>query len=275
MNAFLRNRLILSVLVFGLLALSFAIPTLAAPEAQQTVFPTPTPGPDGRIIYIVQPGDTLWRVSAISGVPLDELRGLNNLGPDEPIIEGQELLLGFGGPAEVTPTPGPSPTPEADQPTPTAEAGSGTLCVIVYDDANGDALRQEEEPSVPGAAISVSDSTGEVSITADSQPGLEHDCFEELPQGDYNISVAVPDGYNPTTVMNYALVLDPGTETYMDFGIQANAETIAEAPPPTGGGNSPLLGVIGGVLLVGGIGLGVVAFWMSRRDRGAVPVEEE
>jgi hypothetical protein len=273
MKALLRNRLIVSVLVFGLLALSLAIPTFAAPEPQQTVFPTPTPGPDGRIVYIVQPGDTLWRVSAITGVPLDELRGLNNLGPDEPIIEGQELLIGFGGPAETTPTPGPSPTPEAEQPTPTPEAGSGTLCVIVYDDANGDSIRQEEEPSVPGAAISVSDTTGEVSITADSQPGLEHDCFEELPQGEYNISVAVPEGYNPTTVMNYALTLEPGTETYMDFGIQANSETIAESPPPEGSGNSPMLGILGGLLLVGGLGLGVVAFMMSRRDRG-VPVEE-
>ena len=273
MNTKFRNRLILSSLIFCLLVLSFTIPTLAAPTPQQTVFPTPTPGPDGRIIYIVQPGDTLWRVSAITGVPLDELRGLNNLGPDEPIIEGQELLIGFGGPAEVTPTPGPSPTPEADQPTPTAESGSGTLCVIVYDDVNGDAIRQEDEASVPGAAISVSDLTGEVSFTADSQPGLEHDCFEELPQGDYNISVAVPDGYNPTTVMNYSLTLEPGTETYMDFGIQANSETVAEAPPPEGSGNSPMLGILGGLLLFGGLGLGVVAFWMSRRG-GAPPPEE-
>ena len=274
MKSIFRNRLILISMVFVLLALSFTIPALAGPKAQQTVFPTPTPGPDGRIIYIVQPGDTLWRVSAITGVPLDELRGLNNLGTDEPIHEGQELLIGFGGPAEVTPTPGPRPTAAPDQPTPTPESGSGTLCVIVYDDANGDSLRQEEEASVPGAAVSVTDRSGEVSITADSQPGLEHDCFEELPQGDYNISVAVPDGYNPTTVMNYALVLEPGTETYLDFGIQANSETVAEAPPPTGGGNSPMLGILGGLLLVGGIGLGVVAFFMGRRGSAAIPDEE-
>ena len=174
----------------------------------------------------------------------------------------------------MTPTPGPSPTTETDQPTPTPEPGSGTLCVIVYDDANGDSVRQEEEASVPGAAVSVTDRSGEVSITADSQPGLEHDCFEELPQGDYNISVAVPDGYNPTTVMNYALVLEPGTETYLDFGIQANTETVAEAPPPTGGGNTPMLGILGGLLLVGGIAMGVVAFFMGRRGSAAIPDEE-
>lgn len=269
-----RHYFIVGSLMFLLLALSLAVPAWAAPQLQPTVFPTPTPGPDGRIIYIVQPGDTLWRVAAITGVTLDELRGLNNLGVDEPIVEGQELLIGFGGPAEVTLTPGPSPTPAPDQPTATAESGSGTLCVIVYDDANGDAIRQEEEPSVPGAAISITDRSGQVSITADSQPGLEHDCFEEIPQGEYNITVAVPDGYNPTTVMNYSFTLDPGTETYLDFGVQANAETVAEAPPPTGTGRSPFLGILGGVLFLGGIGLGVVAFLMGRRgSRGAA--EEE
>ena len=86
MKVIFGNRLLLITVVIGLLVLSFTIPALAAPKAQQTVFPTPTPGPDGRIIYIVQPGDTLWRVSAITGVPLDELRGLNNLGADEPIF---------------------------------------------------------------------------------------------------------------------------------------------------------------------------------------------
>lgn len=266
------NRASLGLSVLALLLLSLVIPVLAAPVAQLTPFPTPTPGPDGRIIYIVQLGDTLWRVSAITGVSLDELRGLNDLGLDEPIVEGQELLIGLGGPAEVTPTPGPSPTPEPISPTPTPQAGSGSLCVLAYDDRNGDALRQEDEPSVTGAAISVVDRAGEISFTADSKAGEEPECFDELPEGDYNITVAVPDGFNPTTVMNYALLLEPGTETYLDFGMQANSVTIAEAPPPTGSGNSPLLGILGSILLIGGIGLGIFAWWIGRK--GPKPTEE-
>ena len=42
-------------------------PAYAAPALQLTEFPTPTPGPDGRIIYIVQDGDTLWRIAAVKG----------------------------------------------------------------------------------------------------------------------------------------------------------------------------------------------------------------
>lgn len=271
----MRLSVLCRLLPFGvviLFILGLTVPVFGAPQAQLTPFPTPTPGPDGRILYIVQEGDTLWRVSAITGVSLDELRALNNLGIDEPIIPGQELLIGYGGPAEVIPTPGPSPTPEILQPTATPEPGSGTLCVLVYNDVNGDALRQEEELSVRGAAISVSDTAGEVSLMEVSKAGSDAICFAELPQENYVISVAVPEGYNPTTVMNYSLTLEPGTETYLDFGVQLNTEMIAEASPPTGGGKSPLLGILGGLLLVGGIGLGVVAWWLGRRS-GALPRE--
>ena len=48
-----------------LMVLAMAVPTMAAPEPQYTPIATPTPGPDGRIIYIGQEGDTLWRISAI------------------------------------------------------------------------------------------------------------------------------------------------------------------------------------------------------------------
>src|SRR4030065_1155071 len=73
--------------------------TQAAPRAQLTVFPTPTPGPDGKVIYIVQSGDTLWRISAITGVKIETIRDLNNLGVNDNIIPGDRLLIGYAGPA--------------------------------------------------------------------------------------------------------------------------------------------------------------------------------
>ena len=102
-------------LVLGAFCLTI-FDTSAAPLAQLTPFPTPTPGPDGRIIYIVQANDTILRISLIAGVSIDELRGLNNL-TDDVIVPGQELLLGLGGPSAATPTPGPSPTPTLAMPT--------------------------------------------------------------------------------------------------------------------------------------------------------------
>src|SRR5512139_687188 len=193
------KKILLPVLLFISVAfswLAFSKPTRAAPLLQLTPFLTPTPGTDGRILYKVQPGDTLLRISLIAGIPLDELRGLNNLTGDN-IVVGQELLLGLGGPSIVTPTPGPSPTPTPLLPTPTPKQGFGALCVLLYDDLNGDSIRQEDEPSIPGGAVSISNRSGTVSETATTTSGTEPQCFEQLQEGDYTITVGVPGGYNP------------------------------------------------------------------------------
>jgi hypothetical protein len=245
------------MLLLALLAVISASPGWAGPEAQVTPFLTPTPGPDGRIIYIVQPNDKLWTISALAGVSLEELRALNNIVGEAVIVPGQELLLGYGGPAEQE-SPSGSITPAAE-PTETATPlpGYGTLCVLLFEDFNGDAMRQEEEPAIPGGAISVSDRYGQVSRTADTIAGFDPVCFEELPEGEYNISVAIPEGYNPTTLMNYALELHRGDETYLDFGGQNASLAIASAPTSSAKGRSPLMGLVGGLLLAAGIGLGI------------------
>lgn len=253
----------LSLVSSIMILISIRMPASAAPPAQFTPFPTPTPGTDGRIIYIVQANDSWWRIAAIHAIDLNELLRLNDATNETILIEGEEVLLGFGGPAEVTPTAGPRPTPTSSLPTPTPQPGSGTLCVILYNDINGDSIRQEEEPSIPDGAISVNDQSGETSLTETTLSGLEPICFEELMQGEYTISVAVPDGYNPTTVLNYVLVLDPGTETYIDFGAQVSSETVSDASSP-GSGRTLLLGIAGGILVLGGIGLGVYAALISR-----------
>ncbi len=271
-NILPRIALMSSMGVIFLLAL-LRISASAAPFAQFTPFPTPTPGPDGRIIYIVQPGDTLWRISAITGVPLDELRILNNLGADEPILPGQELLIGLGGPSEATPIPGVPPTSTPLLPTPSPQTGSGTLCIILFNDVNGDAMRQEEEISIPGGAISVNDRAGKVSLTYTTEPGADPHCFAELPEDEYTITVAIPEGYNPTTVLNYTLRVEPGMEAYLDFGAQANSKTIAESPPPTGSGRSPLLGILGVIVLLVGIGLGIASLLIGKRS--ALPPKPE
>jgi len=232
---------------------------LAAPAAQIPIY-TPTPGPDGRIIYIVQANDTLLGISLLTGVTIEKLRGLNNMSGDT-IFEGQELLLGMGGPTEVTPTAGPTPTPTPILPTPSPKPGQGTLCILLFNDINGDSIRQEDEASIPDGAISFGNSAGSVSESASTGLGLDPLCFEQLPEGDYTISVAVPEGYNPTSQNSYELALNAGDITYVNFGAQANTQTLAEAPaiPAPEGGRSPLLGIIGALFLLIGAGVAVLA----------------
>jgi hypothetical protein len=253
-----------SVAAMLLLISNFIPRASAAPAAQFTPFPTPTPGTDGRIIYIVQANDSWWRIAAIYAIDLNALLGLNDATSETVLREGEEVLLGFGGPSEVTPTVGPSPTPGPILPTATPLPGSGTLCIILYNDINGDSIRQEEETSIPEGAISVSDRSGEVNLTEPTSGGLDPICFAELMQGEYTISIAVPEGYNPTTVLNYTLSLEPGTETYLDFGAQVSSAMDAESAPASGGSRSLLLGIAGGLLLLGGIGLAVYATLVGR-----------
>jgi LysM repeat protein len=238
----------------------------AAPEQQIPIY-TPTPGPDGRIIYIVKAGDTLLSISLLTGVSLEQLRELNNLTSDT-IFEGQQLLLGFAGPAESTPTTGPTPTPTEVLPTPTPRPGVGVLCIILFEDINGDSLRQEIEPSLPEGALSFGNRAGTVSEAFTTQAGTQHTCFENLPEGEYTISVAVPSGYNATTATSYDLALNASDQTYVNFGAQANTKTQAEAPaiPTPEGTRSPLLGILGAIFLLIGVG---VAIFAGRYMRGS------
>jgi LysM repeat protein len=237
---------------------------LAAPEQQIPIY-TPTPGPDGRIIWVVKANDTLLSISIISGIPVEEIMAANNMTNDT-IFEGQQIVLGLGGPEEVTPTPGPTPTATAPLPTPTPRPGFGNICIILFNDLNGDSIRQENEPSIPDGAISVSNKIGSVSETIPTVIGLEPQCFEEQPEGEYTISVAVPEGYNPTTESSYELELNGGDETFVNFGAQANAETLADAQvlPAPEGGRSPILGIVGGLFLLAGA---VVAIFAARLMR--------
>lgn len=260
--------LALGLVLTGALA---ALSVQAAPMPQLTPFPTPTPGADGRILYIVQPNDTLWRIAAITGVSLDTLRTLNKLGSDDIIAPGDVLLIGLAGPVSATATPGAIPTTEQVEATAPAQQGTGNLCVMLYNDLNGDAMRQEEEPWILDGQISISDRSGEVSKMVETQPLFDEDgeiiyaCFEELPEADYNITAAVPDGFNPTTVLSRSLKLLGGEETYLSFGAQASTELIAEtAIIPDAPRKSPILAIIGGMLLLVGVGLGIYAGLLSR-----------
>jgi len=254
-----RIFLLTTLILFGLLAV-LAVPAAATPQEPQAFYQTPTPGSDGRIIYIVKPGDTCLSISLLSGIDLNDLRTLNNLDEDCLLTEGKQLLLGIV--TEPTVTPGPSPTPTTAPPTPTPFAGNGEICVFLFEDLNGNALAEETELSIAGGAVSVTDREGKVSLTGETTAAIEPLCFTDLAEGDYNISVAPPEGYNPTTGMNYPLTLRAGDRSILDFGAQLNSQSQPLAPSE--GGRSPVLAIVGGIMILGGIGLAVY-FWRLRK----------
>ncbi len=261
---------LVSLVVIGGLALSLVnnSSVMAAPNPQMTNFPTPTPGSDGRIIYVVQEGDTLWRIAAVSGIDVADLRDLNFLDAEDIVFVGMQLFLGLGGPAGEQPTPAPAATEFTSEPTVTPIPGNGTLCVLLFEDLNGDSMRQEEEISLSGGAINISNRDGSISITEETpahdpdSDTLDYLCQSGLMEGDYNVSVAIPEGYNPTTSLNAPITLVQGDITYLTFGAQAGSVVInATENLPETSGRTPLLGIMGALLLLGGIGLGVYSVW--------------
>lgn len=263
------KRFVILFALISLLLLGLWLPAGAAPNGQQGI-PSPTPGADGRILYVVQPGDSCIRVAAINGISEDQLRQLNSkLDENCTLIEGQELLIGIISLAG-TPTAGPSPTPAPPTASPTPFTGTTEICVLLFDDVNGNSLREETEPAVAGGAVSVTENNGEYSAAQDTfipaDPAVYQGiCFSNVPEGNYNITVGVPDDYNPTMELNRLLDVKAGDRAFVGFGIQSK-EIVADvgAAPQSETKTSPIFGIIGGLFLLGGAALGYYA-WRSGR----------
>ena len=246
------------LLITAGLFLGLARPTAAAPQLQ-LAYQTPTALPDGRVIYKVQPGDSCLRIQLLTGVRIEQLRTLNKLDANCTIQPNQELLLAVVT-NTATPTPNPKFTATPLLPTPTPKLGMGEICVVLFADVNGDAVRGDTESPILGGAVSVTDRAGTISktgVTTDSDVSL---CFKDIPEGDYNISMAVPDGYNPTTTTNYPFKMLAGNRSIVDFGAQISTRPPVNPNPPgevAPTPRSPLLLILGGVLILAGIGVAV------------------
>jgi LysM repeat protein len=240
----------------------------AAPDGLQVAYPSPTPQPNGQIIYIVKAGETCTQISILYGVSIDYLRNTNQLDADCTLREGQKLQLGTGGPPSASPTPGPSLVPTLVLPTPTPIAGGkAKVCVLVFNDVNGDGLRQTSEVAIAGAAISLTSLDGTYSQTLTSvinpdATAYQGICFPAVPMGKYNVSAAAPDGYNPTINLTSTVDVTAGDIIYIDYGAQEKTAPGTEVPQ-----NKPsaLLGIIGAAFLLVGIGIAIYVWSLMRR----------
>jgi hypothetical protein len=265
-----RFFLILSLVAVTVAFFGLTRSAQASPRPQLVQYATPTPGPDGRIIYIVQAGDNCISISLKTGVSMELLLGQNPTLNCDLVTIGQQLLLGIGGPASYTPTPGPSPTPTIAPPTPTPFAGTTEVCILLYDDFNGNALHETTELGLAGGEVSVTDINGAYSKTQSTVNTIDpttlesvRTCFIDVPAGTFNISMAAPEGYNTTTGISYRLEVKAGDRAFVDFGAQSKSVQAVAPEEPGQTSNSPLMGILGAVLLLGGLGMG----WYALRLR--------
>ncbi len=238
----------------------------AAPNAQ---FVTATPGPDGRILYTVVDGDNCSIVAFNHGITVPQFRALNTrLDENCTLTVGQQVVVGLAQPEG--PTAGPAPTLPPATVTATPVSGTTEVCVLLFNDINGDALRQETEFGIEGGAVSLTNLNGSYSETQNTTAAIDPDllepvrsCFIDVPQGEYNVSLAVPDTYNPTMLLSYTLTVRAGDRASIDFGAQSKTITVSETTD-TQGGRSSMLGIFGLLLLLSGAGLGYYAYRSSQ-----------
>ena len=263
-----RLPIIILFVFILLISLGISLPVAAAPPAQG--FATSTPNPDGRILYLVVEGDSCSSVAFKHGITIPQLREFNTrLDADCTLTIGQQLVVGLA--VLNAPTGGPAPTLLPPTVTATPISGTTEVCVLLFDDMNGDSLRQETEFGIDGGAVSLTNLNGSYSETETTTSATDPDtsepvraCFTDVPAGEYNVSVAPPDQYNATMLLNYTLTVKAGDRASIDFGAQSKAVTASESTDPQAGGRSSVLGIFGILLLLGGAGLGYYAYRSSQ-----------
>nr|HID13279.1 LysM peptidoglycan-binding domain-containing protein [Anaerolineae bacterium] len=203
------------------------------PAPSPTPRVTPTPYPEGAIVHVVRPGETLFRIALMYGVDLDQIRELNagSIGPNDTIWPGQELVISLPGeiptltPVPASPTPEPSPVPVSPTSAASPTLESGSICVLAYHDRNGDGSRDKTtEELLPNAEFTVADASGVVDrYTSDgiSEPY----CFTGLAPGDYQVIQSPPPGYKPSGPIERPVVLAPGINLDLQFG-----NVLSESP---------------------------------------------
>jgi LysM repeat protein len=268
-------------------------PAPTSPPPQLPAFVLPTAGADGNVVYIVQSGDSLYRIYANTGIAVNDIKAMNGLTSDI-ISVGQRLILVQGGasvPAPTTAATAAPTTANAGEPTatsgteatsvvePTAAATEvantttavGVVCVMVYEDANGNTLREEAtEGLLAGGNITLVDTATGAPVQVYTTVGVdEPHCFENLPVGTYTVSFAPPTSYNASGNSAPSLTLADGDLLNFEFGAQPSG---SGSNTTTGGGGlssnrlrTALFAAAGVIFLL--LAAGVAGLLILRRPR--------
>ncbi|MGE0084616.1 MAG: SdrD B-like domain-containing protein [Desulfococcaceae bacterium] len=93
----------------------------------------------------------------------------------------------------------------------------GSISGIVFNDVNGDGVRDSEEPGISGVNVELLDSEGNlIAATVTSPEGTYS--FADVPAGAYVVKETDPEGYVSTTGNTVPVNLVSGTEATASFG---------------------------------------------------------
>ncbi len=258
----------LFIIIAGLAFL--ALTKSIQPVSAQGTVPTNTPDSLGKIYYKVLPGENCTIIAEKTGTSVQDIISFNGLRTDCPLFEDQDLIISMVSPVVNTPTIQPTATvdPALITPGPTPSGGAAKICVVLFNDLDGNGVRAEGESYLFGGVVGLNDSIGRVSLTGKTVAGdpaiVEPFCFLDVPEGTFNLTMAIPDDFNPTTAMSYPVSVKVGEVATIDFGAQEKAPQPITGPLAPEGQKSPLLGIVGAIFLIAGLGL---AYYMWRNRK--------
>jgi hypothetical protein len=117
-----------------------------------------------------------------------------------------------------TPTPVNTPTPTATPtPTVTPTPVTSSICVLSFEDSNGNGKRDAGEGLLSGAVFTISND-GRALDSYSSEGINEPHCFHGLEPGFYLVSGANPAGYESTTNNSWDVALSDGSTANIEFG---------------------------------------------------------
>lgn len=224
---------------------------------------TQAPRDDGSQYHVVQPGESLLKIAVAYGISPNQLRAQNGI-TSETIFVGQELFISDGS----------APVEEEEVAEEPAEAGTlGQICFTVFTDTNGDGQWGIGEPLVEGGLLALSGVQSDSLTTTMAQSA---DCFANLPEGDYEVDIELPEGLELIGQATYAVSLGEGSEVAfnipsIDLSDPPEEEESAaeeEVPLTSNAPDVPVVGIIAVfvVAVLGGVG---TYFFIT--SRGAEP----
>jgi LysM repeat protein len=254
----------------------------STPQASPTATPKATPPPatsGAAITYTVQSGDTLFAIAAQFNLTLDQLLALNNLTRDTVLQVGQVLIVGAAAgtatptiqptaTAQITVTPAvTSTTPAAATPTlaiTSPSAAPSGLCLLAFDDVNGNARREAGEALVADVQFDMKRDNGEPVSRYTTNGTDEPHCVKDLPAGKYAVDATLPAGREATAEVHWSIGLLAGDTFNVEFASRAAA---TPTPPATStpeataaaesgqSGDVPIGAIAGGLLIVAAVAL--------------------
>lgn len=242
----------------------------AAPPAPAGPRATSTPRPDGALVHVVQPGDTLFGLSLQYDVSMDQIMRLNGINQETLLQINQELVIAL---LDTAGQSTPEPTVEAapiDAGTEIAAPNIGRVCVRAFTDADGDGVIGDGENLVGGVVFILQDARDAVVATRTTDGLSEPYCFEQS-AGNYSLLIQIPAGRTATSETKWGLALATGAQIDVDFGSQvdaSNASRVTSRAATTEDNAGRALSGVLGIVLLGLAGAGL--FWVVRTRREAL-----